>query len=510
MDNFTLELLNIASHPGILMICLGFVVFFVPGVARQIISIAAPIAAGLVFLKYYSGGAALDLMPYMAPGEGQYDKMSYAFFAAVCLMACLCAINGAEVQNRFECGASLIYAGCIMEAMLSCDCITLVAFTGASAAAGACIIGAGGSTGSGGAAVRYLLIQMTGCLLILAAFTSYLFHYEGGFFEFSSHSGDAFCIAAAAGIALIAALPPIHGIVSDSFAAASVPGSACLTPMHMMLAAYLAVRLLPGYGILVLAGSAAAVFAACMAVAQNNLRTTGTYAAVCQICILAVLVGALPESENRAMMIAVCAIISAGSIGVLMMCLGAAELAAGAGKKAPVAAICFIISALSVTGFPGTAGYICWTQILDTVQAGGSTRALALITVSEAGLLVALFKAAYGIFTADTEPSDDGKSVPVTMTAALILGAAAIIVIGLKPDMLPGYKVPEGAHFYSVNNIIRYAAVFAGSCIPFLLHRSAMKTDGSIILDFDWIVRKPLRKIMEVLAGALHRVFTGR
>jgi formate hydrogenlyase subunit 3/multisubunit Na+/H+ antiporter MnhD subunit len=120
----------------------------------------------------------------------------------------------------------------------------------------------------------------------------------------------------------------------------------------------------------------------------------------------------------------------------------------GLGTRMPVTGLAFGIGALGAAALPVTAGFMAeWTLLQAAIHGGRPhDRTLAVVTpvavtvvALTAGLALLTFVKAYGIaFLA--RPRSDGAAeaheAPVTMQAAMLLGAGAVLVLGLLPGVV--------------------------------------------------------------------------
>ena len=207
--------------------------------------------------------------------------------------------------------------------------------------------------------------------------------------------------------------------------------------------------------------------------------------------------------------------------GVLMMGAGAVIYATGRdkitelgglAKKMPLTAGCFLISSLAIAGLPGLSGFVSKALIMDSLHEAGYTVPALLLTAGGVGTLLSItLKINWFVFFGpceDEKVSEVKRSVPWTMNAAMLLGTAATIAIGVMPDKfyaLMPYKTM--VHPYHMGHVLEYVAIFIGGSIPFFLYLKKMKPHDEITLDFDWFYRKPFNRLILWISKVTEDIF---
>jgi NADH-quinone oxidoreductase subunit N len=110
---------------------------------------------------------------------------------------------------------------------------------------------------------------------------------------------------------------------------------------------------------------------------------------------------------------------------------------AGLGKRSPVVAGVFALFLLALAGIPLTSGFTGKFAVFSAAAAGGAT-ALVVVGVL-ASAVAAFFYVRIIVLMFFSEPAADGPTVAVPSvftTAAVALGAAVTIVLGIAPQPL--------------------------------------------------------------------------
>jgi multicomponent Na+:H+ antiporter subunit D len=275
------------------------------------------------------------------------------------------------------------------------------------------------------------------------------------------------------GLAIKAALFPLHVWLPDAHSYAPPAVAALLAAVQVKVAAYALVRIFhtvfaPGEvaaGVDALAvlgwfGAAGIVAGSVAAILQRDLKRLLAYSTVAQLGYIAVgvalasplgLVGALLHVLNHAFMKS-CLFLVAGGI---IMQTGVRDIArmTGLGRRMPWTMAAFALAAVSMVGVPPTAGFFSkWYLLLGTIQAGQWVFAVVIVG-STLLSLVYFLRVLERIFTGEPDEEAVAGAVepggrvlgPVWVLAAgvLLLGLAnvAIVVGVLEPAvarLMPG------------------------------------------------------------------------
>lgn len=523
MSANTTELIKGIMHPGLIMMVMGVLVMLLPRVLRRPLTVISPVLAAWAFLRLPEE-STLTCQPisYANLELLHIDNLSYAFTLIFCLAAVLYGLYGEGLQNRFESGISMIYAGSMMGVILAGDCISFTIFWGIAAAASAFESYSVNNGESAGASYRFILMHIIGVMLMMTGFMIYMFHYGNDPEQLRNCSSEPCFWLIAAGAAVSAAIPPVHTWLTDACPEATESGAVYLSSFTTKAGLFVIIRLLAGTEMLVWAGAAAAVYGAVLAIMENDIRKVISYNLVSQTGIIIAAAGAGGKAGINAA--SAHAITSVITIGVLMMCAGIIMRVTdksritdlgGLALKMPLTAGCFLIASLSIAALPGSAGFVSMTMISDVLSDKGYTVQGILVTAGSIGSLLSVTlginKSVFFGKCSEPEKSDVLRKTPVTALAAIAIGAAALILSGLLPqklfEILP-YAVKT--HPYSAAHVLEYCAAIIGGAIPYFLISEKMKPDDKITLDLDWIYRKPVHFIMKGLSAAAEKLFAFR
>lgn len=520
MTGITADNLMMALHPGIIMIIFGILVLVLPRVFRKPLGIIAPVAAFWAFMQMTEDSSLpYELAPYIKMEFIHLDSLAWSFMLVFCIIAVINSIYGVGIQHRYECGMSLVYAGSVMGVILAGDCISLIIFWEISAFASMYVIYCKHDRSSARASFRYILVHAFGGNMLLAGLIIYMFHYGNSLGHLAECSGEPCFWLIAIGIAVNAAIPPLHAWLPDAYPESTATGTVYLASYTTKAAIYLMLRMMSGMSDLVWIGAIVAIYGACMAIMENGIRRLLAYHIVSQLGMMIAAAGA-----GGAIGIDAATAHAFTNIlfkGVLMMGAGAilystgkykiTELG-GLARKMPVTAICFLISSLAIAGLPGLSGFVSKALIMDSVHEAGYTIPALLLTAAGVGTLLSItLKINYFVFFGpcdDEELSRINKPVPLSMNIGMILGTAATIAIGVFPEkfyeLMPYKTVVEPYH---MGHVLEYIVIFIGGSVPFFLYLKKMKPHDEVTIDFDWFYRKPFNTLIMWIAKVVESIF---
>ncbi|SFC93994.1 multisubunit sodium/proton antiporter, MrpD subunit [Thiohalospira halophila DSM 15071] len=255
------------------------------------------------------------------------------------------------------------------------------------------------------AGLRYLLVSLVGATLYLAG-VALVYTATGTLSLAALASGPVPAVAgvlALAGLALKAALFPLHGWLPPAHARAPGPVSAILSALVVKAALYLAWRWLEvapaASGAFALLGVGAVVWGSVQALRVGRLKAIIAWSTVAQMGYLAVGVSlAVEGAAGAAMGVAWLALTHALAKGAAF--LGAASVVRAAGhdrwpsaaahlRGRPVLVLAFGLAAASLAGLPPSGGFVAKWYLLQAAAGAGQWLLMALI--AGGGLLAAAY-----------------------------------------------------------------------------------------------------------------------
>ncbi len=488
--------------PGAILLIAALVVPFVPGGGRGAVALLAA-AISLVHVIALEPGTQLSLefVGYQLEVI-RADRLSLAFGYIFHIAALLSAIYALHVRDGVQVSAGLIYAGSAIGAVFAGDLLTLFVYWELTAISSVFLIWASRSEPAYRAGMRYLIIQVGSGVLLLAG--SLLHLRDTGSLAFGQIGLDtaspaSVCIFLAFGIKC--AFPLLHNWLQDAYPRATVTGTVFLSAFTTKLAVYALARGFPGTEILIPIGLVMTLFPILFAVIENDLRKVLAYSLNNQLGFMVVGIGVGTEMAlNGTVAHAFCHILYKALLFMTMGAvlfrtgkIGASQLG-GLYKSMPITAVCCIVGAASIAGFPLFSGFISKSMILTAV----ADEHLAIIWF---GLLVASagvmehsgIKIPYFAFFGH----DSGircDEAPRHMLIAMVATAGLCVMLGLFPwplySILPyavDYQPFTADHFVTQLQLLLFAALAFVFLVRVRLYPPEIP---SVNLDTDWLYRR--------------------
>lgn len=430
---------------------------------------------------------------------GRIDDLSFLFALLFHIAAGIGGLFAFTVNDRVQHISALLYAGAAIGAVLAGDLVTLFIFWEVMAVASAFLIWARRTERANRAGLRYILVQVSSGLLLLAG-TLVLLHETGTthFDQIGLGSLGGTLVFFAFGIKC--AWPFLHSWLVDAYPESTPSGTVFLSAFTTKVAVYALARGFAGTEPLIYIGTAMAVFPIFYAVIENDLRRVLAYSLINQIGFMVVgigigsalaLNGAVSHAFNDVLF-----------KGLLFMTMGAvlertgringSELG-GLYKSMPITTVLCIVGAASISAFPLFSGFVSKSMVMAAAAQEGYTSVFLLLLFASAGVFHhAGIKIPYFAFFAH----DSGirtREAPISMLLAMGAAAAICVFNGSYPWVL--YSLlpwPVDYAPYTWTHVITQTQLLFWSALAFAL---LMKTGlyppelRLINLDVDWLYR---------------------
>ncbi len=489
--------------PALFFLAAALLSAFFKGNLRRLILIAAPIA-GLCAVHLMPEGAVATL-PFLDMDLVlcEVDRLNRVFGYIFCIVSILAVLFAFQNEDKGESSSALIYAGGALGVTFAGDFLTLYVFWELMAVASTFVVLSARTKESRSSAFRYVLVHLAGGLLLLAGI---LLRYQATgslAVEFVGLEGlSGYLIFA--GIAVNAAIPPLHSWLKDAYPAASWSGAVFLSAFTTKSAVYVMARTFPGTELLIWLGAIMTFVPIFYAVLENDIRGVLSYSLINQVGFMMVGIGiGSALAINGAVAHAFAHILYKGllfmSAGAVMYRTGKTRCTdlGGLYTSMPFTCICCIVGAASISAFPLFSGFVSKSMI---VSAAGYEHLLLVwlaLQFASAGVFHhAGIKVPFFMFFGH----DSGlrpKEAPWNMKLAMGIAAALCIGIGVFPQPLynilpfPVEYVPyTGAHVVDQLQILMFGAL--AFCLLMLsgIYPAEIR---SINLDTDWFYRKGAR-----------------
>jgi multicomponent Na+:H+ antiporter subunit D len=488
-------------HPGFLLFATAILVALTRGVWRQLV-----LLGGTAFALYSAWHLGFDTtLTFAVPGYTlellRVDALSHIFGLIFSLIAGIGCLYALHVRHGGEHAAALIYAGAALGVVFAGDLITLFVFWELMAVSSLFVIWYGNSARAQAAGLRYLLVHTFGGSLLLCGM---LIHVAaGGDLTVQALTSDTHGAAfwlILIGVAINAAIPPLHAWLTDAYPEASVSGSVFLSAFTTKTAVYVLIRLFPGTPILLWFGVIMTLYGVVYAVLANDIRNLLAYHIVSQVGYMVAGIGmGSALALNGSVAHAFCHILykallfmGAGSVIYATGKRKSTELG-GLARAMPLVLALYMVGAVSISGFPLFNGFISKSIIISAAAKEHLPIAELLLTLASIGTFLSIgLKLPYFTFFG----SDRGLQphrVRSNMLLAMGMAATCCAALGIFPDWLY-VRLPFDAtyHPYTVDHVVSSLQLLLGASLGFWWMLAKLKGETAINIDTDWMYRKPL------------------
>jgi len=487
------------------------------GNIRGIILLVIPILAAWqiwnlpmgIFAQVEFVGHTLDMM--------RVDKLSRIFGLIFCLAAFLGNLYAWHVRDIVQQIAALLYAGAAIGAVFAGDLITLFFYWEGTALASVFLIWARKTEGSYHTGMRYLIIQITSGVILLAG-TALLYRETGSItFELMTLSSlGTWLIFLSFGMKC--AFPLLHNWLQDSYPAATITGTVILSAFTTKLAVYALARGFAGTELLIYIGAVMTLFPIFFAEIENDLRRVLAYSLNNQLGFMVVGIGigtemAINGTASHAFAHILYKALLFMSVGAVMLRTGtskATELG-GLCRTMPRTAIFCLIGAASISAFPLFSGFVTKSLIMDETANQHYPIIWAILVFASAGVLShSGIKIPYFTFFGH----DSGlrpREAPINMQLAMGFTAFLCIFIGVYPDPLYSLLPYEVVYKpYTMSHVIGQLQLLCFALLAFVvLMRTGIHPPEirAVNLDVDWIYRRLIPTLYTAISAKVFRSF---
>jgi len=493
--------------PAMILLIAAAVVPLLPALARPWAFLVGPLLAFLqIFLVLHEGDSAhldwlnLTLVPM------DVTSLNEVWATIFVLVGLAGGVFAFHVRDRVQQSAALAYLGSALGVVLAGDLFSLIVFWEIMAIASMALIINGGRAGSKAAAMRYLFVHVVGGSLFLAGI---LWHVgETGSFEFQSFDESVAGWLMFGGVAINAAVVPLHAWLPDAYPESSSTGMVFLGAFTTKTAVYVMMVSFSGWDILLVLGPLMAVYGAIYAILQNDIRRLLAYHILSQVGFMVTAVGvggavAMEIIADQAFTHVLWPAVMVMGAGAIMHATGTTKLTELGRLARPLLGVLllYFIGALSISLFPLLAGL--GAGDLYTVEGSGVDRpwvTLALWVASAGAILAVAVKLPFYAFFGDGRPREL-KRVPAGMYMALSAGGALSLMVGISAgmtfDLLRLDIHPHSPENETMLVGLMFFVLFAvGSW--FVLPKLAPKDRATV--DTDWFYRNaeiPLARLIQ-------------
>jgi multicomponent Na+:H+ antiporter subunit D len=504
--------------PGLVMILGAALVPLLTHTPRQIFMLGLILLSGLQAWQLDPGVHLTTTIMGLDLTLIRADALTKPFALAFHIMAALGVIFGMNANCRVTESSGLAYAGAAIAALFAGDFITLFIFWELTAFTSVFLILKGNRPGSLGAAMRYLVTQVSSGVVLLAGAALLYSQGQGltvGPLDATTLPG--FLILLAFGVK--AAFPFLNGWMQDAYPEASISGTVMLSAFTSKLAVFVLAQCFLGLEWLVYIGAVMIAFPVFFAVIENDLRRVLAFSSNNQIGFMVIGIGIGTELALNGVVAHAFAHIIFKSL--LFMTMGAVLLRTGTTKanelgglwrSMPLTTLFCLVGAVSISCFPLFSGYVTKTLTVASAIKEGYFWVWMVMIFASAGVLEhSGIKIPYFAFFAH----DRGfkvKEAPRNMLVAMGIASLLSVIIGVYPNALYGilpyavtFDVWEAGHLLGELQLLSFAIL----AFVFLMVRGLYPPEiDSTVLNTDWFFRKLAPKIIMGIVRPLWAVYS--
>ena len=511
-------IIDYMTNPGLIFLFSAVVICWMPLNWRRCFTLLIPIITFFYIISLNPGDTqTINYMGYEFVLL-RVDKLSLVWGYIFCIAAALGIIYSFHQNDRIQDVAAIIYSGSAVGAVFAGDLISLFIFWEFTAISSVFLIWASRSESSYYAGLRYLVIQLSSGLILLAGVI--LWAHSNGQIAFNLIGIDSLAgklIFLAFGIKC--AFPLLHNWLQDSYPQSTESGTVILSAFTTKLAVYALARGFSGTEELIFIGATMTAFPIFFAVIENDLRKVLAYSLNNQLGFMVVGVGIGTElSLNGTACHAFVHILYKAllfmSMGAVLHRLGttkATELG-GLYKSMPLTTVFCIVGAMSISAFPLFSGFVAKSMILTAAAGEGYWGIWLVLVMGSAGVMHhSGIKIPYFAFFSH-DSGKRPKEAPTNMLIAMGITAILCIYFGVYPYTL--YSIlPYPVDFspYTFAHVITQLQLLMFSILAFIF---LMKVGtyppevASANLDTDILYRKFIPKILNWFSKSIYTIIS--
>lgn len=501
---------NFFAIPGLSLIAAAALAPLLPHTLRQLWMLGAigvsawlcwGIAPGVHLTTSLATTSVVGLDLILVRAEAITKPFALVFHIA----AALNVIYAMHETSRLTASAGLAYAGAAIAALFAGDFVTLFIYWELTAFTSVLLILVGGTARGLAAAMRYLLMQVSSGVVLLAG-AALLWRSGIGVNVQSLDATSLAGVLILLAFGIKAAFPFLNGWLQDAYPEASITGTVILSAFTTKLAIYMLALCFRGLEWLIWIGAVMTVFPVFFAVIENDLRRVLAFSLNNQLGFMVVGIGVGTElAINGTVAHAFAHIIYKSllfmSMGAVLLRTGTAKASelGGLWRQMPLTTVFCIIGAVSISSFPLFSGFVTKSLTIGSVASQGYFWVWMALIFASAGVLEhSGIKIPYFAFFGH-DRKFAVKEAPLNMLIAMGFAAALCVIIGIAPQLLYAllpyevtYKMWDAGHVLGELQLL----VFAMLAFVFLMVRGLYPPEiDSTVLNTDWFLRRAIPRI---------------
>jgi multicomponent Na+:H+ antiporter subunit D len=445
----------------------------------------------------------------------EVTKLSRVFGIIFSLIGIIAGTYALHMKDTGQQIAALLYGGGALCVTFAGDYLTLFLGWEVMAIASTFLIWARRSDQSWAWGMRYLMVHLFGGSMLLAGIILQV-NSSGSLLLTPFVYGESLAAwLILIGVALNAALPPLHAWLADSYHRATVTGAIFMSALTTKSAVFVMASLFAGWDILLYMGVMMALYGVVYAVLANDIRQLLAYHIISQVGYMIAGIGigtalAINGTAAHAFShILYKALLFMGA-GAVLYTTGRSKLTelGGLYKHQRLVYWLYMIGAFSISGFPLFNGFISKSIIVAAAGESHHDIAMMLLILASIGTFLHTgLKLPYWTW----HGHDSGVvpiKTPTNMIAAMGMAAFFCTLFGVYPDLL--YReLPFAMEYrpYALFHLVETVQLLVFTFIAFWVYRRHLAGEPYIALDTDFFYRVPRAFFERVFVGYVNRFF---
>ena len=501
--------------PALIMLAAAVLIGLTRGVWRSVVVLVAPLLTLYAVWQVPDGVVTtVQFLGYpIQPVEGSPVRRLFATIFAI--MAFTGGLYAFRQARAYELAAAFAYAAGAIGVSFAGDLISLFLFWELMALFSTVVVWCGGTPEARAAGIRYAIMHLLGGVILKVGIEGVMVHT--GSVEIRpmlATNFDTWMILI--GILINAAAPPISAWLSDAYPRSSPTGSVFLSAFTTKTAVLALILLFPGEKVLIGVGLYMVMYGIIYALLENDVRRILAFSIVNQVGFMVCAVGigtqmAINGAAAHAFAHIIYKALLFMSAGVVVYRTGYNKCTEVGGlfRTMPLTAICGIVGALAISGFPLTSGFTTKTMISQASADEGLVAVYFALAAASAGVFLhAGIKFPWFVFF----QRDSGlrpKDAPWNMAAAMVLFSILCVLFGVAPELLYRFlPYPVDYEAYSPGKVVFYLQLLLFSGLAFFLLLPMMRRTNTLTLDTDWFWRVVMRRSWLAIESAIRTVGT--
>lgn len=433
-------------------------------------------------------------------------------FALVGFLAGLYAFHERSLGQQM---AALLYGAGALGVTFAGDWLTLFVAWELMAVASTVLVWARRTPEAERAGGRYLLVHLAGGSVLLAGIALQVAGSGALAIAPFAPGESAAAWLILAGVALNAAIPPLHAWLADAYPRATVTGAVFLSALTTKSAVYVLAAVFPGWSLLVALGVAMALYGVVYAVLANDIREILAYHIVSQVGYMVAGAGIGSElaingaAAHAFSHILYKALLFMGA-GAVLHTTGRSKLTelGGFGRRQRGVYWLYMVGAFSISGFPLFNGFVSKAAVVAAAGEAHLYAAKLLLVLASVGTFLHTgLKLPYWTWGGE-DRGIEPRRTPPNMLVAMALTGALCILFGVAPGLL--YReLPYAMTFapYTAAHLVETVQLLTFTFVAFWLCRRQLAGQPTVALDTDWFYRRPAAALGRIVVDGTERIF---